>query len=303
MLGSRHRWMRTAASSVAILTLAISGTASAAPAPPASAWVAGHHPSCDSFTVDISGDPALITYNDRTLPKIVSLKSRTIVVGNQPTRIRLVATHATDTCSGIAGAKVSFRLDQRHGPTQYGTLPLGISAGTPWDAWLSLGVTASAGSVGRITVRGIEVLDRYSTVTLDPLDRYVSSTPSTLHPSTLRAAAYNGVTYQALRRTSLAMSLSGTSVRAGASNWVRGKLVVANGTTYVPLAGQRVWLQRRYSATSPWLNVRSAVTSRAGAVRILHRPIATVSYRLVYAGWRADYDAPVNSAAASMRVR
>ena len=281
-------------------TLVLSGQASAAPTPPP--WTSGHFPTCNSFTVDTTSDPALITYTDRTLPKILSLTSRTYIVDNHMTRVRLGVTHATDSCSGIGGATISVRIDQPHGPRQYGNAPLGIYAGTPWDAWLGITVSASAKEVGKITLRGIEVLDRYATVTLDPFNRYSSSTPSTSHPSTAQAFAYNGVTFKLLRRTTLSISVRDRSVASGASTLVSGKLVVANGTTWVPVVGHRVWLQRRYSAAQAWRSVRSALTSAAGTVSIRHRPLRKVYYRLMYAGSATDYNASSHSRVASMRV-
>ncbi len=297
-----HSWLgwRVGIGVTAVITLVLSGQANASPTPPP--WTSGHLPTCNSFTVDTTRDPALITYTDRTLPKILSFLPRTYIVDNHMTRVRLGITHATDSCSGIAGATMSVRIDQAHGPRQYGSVTLGIYAGTPWDAWLGITVPASAKDVGMLTVRGIEVLDRYATVALDPFNRYSSSTPSTLHPSTAQAFAYNGVTFKLLRRTTMSINVRDRSVAVGGSTLVSGKLVVANGTTWVPVVGQRVWLQRRYSAAQAWRSVRSALTSTAGTVSIRHRPLRKVYYRLMYAGATTDYNASSHSRVASMRV-
>ncbi len=284
------------ASSVALTLVAPGANAITIPVWPSS----GYLPTC-SFT--LLGSPT--TFYDNTKARVASVTTPAalIRVGNTPV-IGRIDVKAIDTCSGVQSVAVVVR-SRTSTSTSANAGSFYPTSTNIWTGTWSIGfpVDASPGHYGNLQVAAVGVVDRYRQFQLDLSNKWVGSfTPSDPTDDVWSELA-KPLVIKAYRLTTLSANATPEPVRKGATVTVKGVLKMANGVSYSPIVGARVYLQRRYTGIATWSNVASAVARASGAVAITNKPTKNVTYRLVYFGSDTILTAPVTSGADAVTVR
>ncbi len=259
---------------------------------------------------------------DATLPRLRTLgwfvndvpRGTALVLGPGTTAQVGLGGRITSECSGAGFA------DQNPVPPETYTAglvvvvrvgsPLAVSGLVKWpkgtNSWDSIWTSSfvpgmTTANVGRYQPILWRTAPRYQTFDLSPAGALTLGVGSTAADMKWTTPDANAPIY-VLRKTTLVETLNATSVRTGRSVRVTGLLKMANGGTYAPAAGARVYLQRRFG-TGAWANAGNGLTDASGRILLTYKVLRTTSLRLVHnATLSGHFTAAVTTSAKRVRA-
>jgi hypothetical protein len=263
---------------VAVGTVAML-TATAASAIPDPWPAAGHRPTCDSMTI-ISGSPFNVQFNDNTPPviKSVTITPKTVVGPGLAAKF-VVKVHVTDLCSGVQELVgiVGFN------GVINSEIPIAPTTPSFFDGTLTFTSAATTPSTtpGVFAITHMFAWDRYATITLDPTDHYLASTPRNIPADTGSVWAGKTPTMYIVDASNFVASTASKSVKKGASVKVNGTLTNWNGSAWVPTKANGIALQRQIGK-GKWTTIANAPTDAAGHVVFTTKVAKSAKYQLVF---------------------
>jgi hypothetical protein len=123
--------------------------------------------------------------------------------------------------------------------------------------------------------------DRYATVTLDPTDHYVASTPRNLPADAGSVFTGKTPTMYIVEASNFVATTAARSVKKGASIKINGTLRNWNGSAWIATMANGIALQRRVGK-GKWTTIAKAPTDAAGHVVFTTKVAKSATYQLVF---------------------
>lgn len=280
-------------------------------------WKAGYTPTGDGCIPMVPlafPTPEFTAFLDVQRPAFTSATPNVVRLGNAPQAASLWKLRVQQTCSGTAGLLAV--VDRGDGTSHVWDIDNLPADGNYFDTTYDLRTDRSAdepgmkldhGDLGAYGLNTATAFSRFGYLVLDQKrTELLHSDPPGEFPFAVAGitGAGRGQAY-VLRDTTAAASTAGKKkVKQGKKVTVSTSFRVANGSSYVGLAGQTVRLERRAEGSTTWVSVKTARTASSGAVSFTDKPKKTSTYRVVNAGtFAAPWTAPSTSAQVTVKVK